>query len=232
MGRDLLAAVGAEVARRHRQVDAAGSDIGGADRVRHWVRQGRAAEQQLDDVAGRNRAVERDGERRVGDVGDVVGVRGPESEPAIRSGVPPVGAVVSRVIASAEVVELLPAVSLKWAEICLLPSAPRSPAVTVRLTLPAMMSAALIVCVTGCAKDTLPSSSSTMSPAATVPLSATVNVGLVMSVMLSRLDAPESDAAIRSGVLPVGAVASIVTPSAAEAGLKLPAVSACLAVTM
>ena len=75
----------------------------------------------------------------------------PESDAAVRTGVPPLGAVVSSVMVSAAVVELLPKESLNCAEICLLPSAPRSPAVTVRLTLPAVMSAAVTVCVTGCA---------------------------------------------------------------------------------
>ena len=55
------------------------------------------------------------------------------------------GAVVSSVITSAAVVELLPATSLNCAVIDFEPSAPRSPAVTVRLTLPAVMSAAVMV---------------------------------------------------------------------------------------
>ena len=46
------------------------------------------------------------------------------------------------------------------------PSAPRSPAVTVRVTLPAVTSAAVMVCVTGCASDPPPSFNSTVSPAA------------------------------------------------------------------
>ena len=114
---------------------------------------------------------------------------------------------VSSVTASAEVVEVLPAASENFAEIDLLPSVPRSPAVTVRLTLPAVISADVMVCVTACAPaPTPPSSSWTVSPAATVGLSATVKVGLVMLVMLSVAELPESDAAIRSGVPPVGAV--------------------------
>ena len=62
------------------------------------------------------------------------------------------GAVVSSVITSAAVVEVLPATSLNCAVIDLVPSAPRSPAVTLRLTLPAVMSAAVMVWVTGWAK--------------------------------------------------------------------------------
>ena len=119
---------------------------------------------------------------------------------------PPVGAVVSRVIVSAAVVELLPNASLNCAEICLLPSAPRSPAVTVRLTLPAVMSAAVMVCVTGCASADPPSSNCTVSPATTVEPSATVKLGAVTSVMSSVCDVPEFDAAARAGVPPVGAV--------------------------
>ena len=69
------------------------------------------------------------------------------------------GAVVSSVMFSAEVVELLPKVSLSCAETDLLPSAPRSPATTVRLTLPAVTSAAVMVCVTGCASAEPPSNS-------------------------------------------------------------------------
>ena len=78
------------------------------------------------------------------------------------------GAVVSSVIVSAEVVEELPAASLNFAEIALPPSAPRSPAVTARLTLPAVTSAEVIVCVTGCASGEPASNSWTVSPAATV----------------------------------------------------------------
>ena len=65
----------------------------------------------------------------------------PESDAAVSAGVPPLGAVVSSVMVSAAVVELLPKASL---------SSPRAACchrlevagVTVRLTLPAVMSAA------------------------------------------------------------------------------------------
>ena len=96
--------------------------------------------------------------------------------------------------------------SLSCAAICLLPSAPRSPAVTVRLTLPAVMSAAVMVWVTGWASADPPSSNCTVSPATTVEPSATVKLGAVTSVMSSVCDVPESDAAVKTGVPPVGAV--------------------------
>ena len=116
------------------------------------------------------------------------------------------GAVVSSVITSAAVVEVLPATSLNCAVIDLVPSAPRSPAVTVRLTLPAVMSVAVMVWVTGWASAEPPSSNCTVSPATTVEPSATVKVGAVTSVMSSLCDVPESDAAVSTGVPPVGAV--------------------------
>ena len=85
-----------------------------------------------------------------------------------------------------------------------------------RLTLPAVMSAAVMVCVTLCASAEPPSRSWTVSPAATVELSATVNVGLVTSVRSSVCEVPESDATVRAGVPPVGATVSTVTLSADE----------------
>ena len=74
----------------------------------------------------------------------------PESEAAIRSGVPPVGAVVSSVMFTADVVEVLPAASPNWAEIDLEPSEPRSPEMTVSVTLPVLISLAVMVWFTGC----------------------------------------------------------------------------------
>ncbi len=53
--RNLLAAVGPEVAGGHRQADAAGRHIGGGDDVRHRMRQRRTAEQQLNRIAGHDR---------------------------------------------------------------------------------------------------------------------------------------------------------------------------------
>ncbi len=53
--RNLLAAVGAEVAGGHRQRDAAGRHIGWGDDVRHRMRQRRTAEQQLNRIAGHDR---------------------------------------------------------------------------------------------------------------------------------------------------------------------------------
>ncbi|MEO8834552.1 MAG: hypothetical protein ABI407_20270, partial [Bradyrhizobium sp.] len=134
------------------------------------------------------------------------------------------GAVVSRMKLNAAVVELLPATSLNCAVTDLVPSAPRSPAVTVRLTLPALMSAAVMVWVTGCASADPPSSNCTVSPTAMVGLSATVKLGAVTLVRLSVLDIPESDAAVRSGAPPAGAVVSSVMTSAAVVEL-LPATS-------
>ena len=83
----------------------------------------------------------------------------PESVAAVMSGADGGAAVVSSVMVSAAVVEVLPAASLNCAEIALPPSAPRSPAVTARLTLPAVTSAAVMVWLTGCAKGEPPSSS-------------------------------------------------------------------------
>ena len=121
------------------------------------------------------------------------------------------GLVVSTVIVSAEVSEVLLAKSLKWAEINFALSAPRSPGVTVRFTKPASISANVIVWVTGCKRELPPSFSSTVSPTATDGLSATVNVGLVTLVMLSVGDTPESEASIKSGVTPAGVVVSCST---------------------
>ena len=121
------------------------------------------------------------------------------------------GAVVSSVTPSAEVVELLPAASVNWAVIDFEPSAPRSPAVTVRLTPPAVTSAAVIVCVTGCASAEPPRRSWTVSPATTVELSATVKVGAVTLVMPSVCEVPEFDAGARIGAPPLGAVSSTAT---------------------
>ena len=53
--RNRLAAVRPEVARRHRQAHAARRDVGRRDGVRHRMGEGRAAQQQLDRVADRNR---------------------------------------------------------------------------------------------------------------------------------------------------------------------------------
>ena len=58
----------------------------------------------------------------------------PLSDAATKSGVPPVGSSVSRVSESAAVVLSLPAVSDSLAVIDFVPSAPRSPSVTVNST--------------------------------------------------------------------------------------------------
>src|ERR1700761_4731955 len=141
-----------------------------------------------------------------------------------------VGGRVSRVKLSEAVVELLPATSVNCAETCLPPSAPRSPAATVRLTLPAVTSAAVMVCVTGCASAEPPSSNCTVSPTATVGLRATVKVGATTLVMSSVCEAPESEAAVKTGALPVGAVVSSVKLS--EAVPMLPNASVWLATTV
>ena len=60
-----------------------------------------------------------------------------------------------------------------------------------------------------------------------------MKVGVVTLVMLSVLETPLSDAAIRSGRLgAAGAVVSMVTTSAGDAILALPATSVCFAVTV
>ena len=74
--RNLLGAVGPEVARRHGQADAAGGDIRRGDDVRHRMRQGRTTEQQLHRIAGHDRRTQRDRKSRRRHVGDAVGMRG------------------------------------------------------------------------------------------------------------------------------------------------------------
>src|SRR5262249_27931161 len=83
--------------------------------------------------------------------------------------------------------------------------APRSPAVTVRLTLAAATSAAVIVCVTGCAKDSPPSSSSTVSPNTSIASWGARAVGFVGVVRLSKIEVPPFDPASRRGGPAVGA---------------------------
>ena len=74
-GRDRLGAVGPEVACRHRKAHAAGRDVGRRNGVRHVVRQRRAAQQQLDRVASRDRRIERHREVGLVTLVDVVTVR-------------------------------------------------------------------------------------------------------------------------------------------------------------
>src|SRR6185436_9033482 len=72
-----------------------------------------------------------------------------------------------------------------------------------------------------------PSNSLTVLPASAVP----VKVGVVALVLLSTLEEPLSLPAAKSGVEGAfGAVVSIVTASAAEAGLTFPAASVAVAV--
>ena len=66
----------------------------------------------------------------------------------------------------------------------------------------------------------------TVAPAS-APLPA--KVGVVTLVMLSVFDTPLSDAAVKSGALGAAAAVSIVTLSAGEAALTLPARSVSLA---
>ena len=73
----------------------------------------------------------------------------------------------------------------------------------------------------------VPSNTVTMLPASAVP----VKVGLATSVMLSVLDTPVSDAAIRSGADGIaGAIVSMVIDKAPDAALTLPVTSAILVV--
>src|SRR6195952_5916394 len=73
-----------------------------------------------------------------------------------------------------------------------------------------------------------PSNSVTVALASAVP----ANAGVVTLVMLSVLDAPVSDDASRSGAPgATGAAVSMVTASAAEAVLTLPARSVAFALT-
>ena len=89
------------------------------------------------------------------------------------------------------------------------------------------MSAAVMVWVTGCASAEPPSSNWTVSPAATVELSATVKLGAVTSVTPSVCEVPESEAAASTGAPPLGAVVSRVKFS--EAVPVLPKLSVWLA---
>src|ERR1700680_3040002 len=63
------------VAARTRQADAARRHLGRGDGVGHRMRQRRAAEQQLDRIAGLVRGAERHGEARRRHIGEVVAVR-------------------------------------------------------------------------------------------------------------------------------------------------------------
>ena len=93
--RDRLAAVGPEVAGRHRQADAAGRHLGRRDGVRHRMRQ----RLPLPSTAAPYRRPPPSAPSATVKLGAVTSVRLsvlelPLSEPATRSGVPPVGAVV------------------------------------------------------------------------------------------------------------------------------------------
>src|SRR4029079_1388019 len=59
-----------------------------------------------------------------------------------------------------------------------------------------------------------------------------VKVGVVLFVMLSVLEVPESDPAIKSGAEGAATVVSIVTLNALDATLTFPARSVCLAVKL
>src|SRR4029079_9167057 len=75
----------------------------------------------------------------------------------------------------------------------------------------------------------VPSNSATVAPASAVP----VKVGVVALVMLSLFEVPESEPEARSGADgAAGTEVSIVTDSAAEATLVLPAASVALAVML
>ena len=136
------------------------------------------------------------------------------------------GAVVSNTKSSGALTELLPAVSLNCAIACFLPSAPRSPAITIKLTRPTDTSAAVTMCLTGCARGEPSRSNWTESPAATDGLNKITNVGIVAAVILSMLELPVSDAS-RFGVPPPGAVVSSMKLS--EAAPVLPKASVWLA---
>lgn len=71
----------------------------------------------------------------------------------------------------------------------------------------------------------VPSNKLTVLPVAAVP----VKVGAVILVILSVLDTPLSDAAMRSGRVGVAMTVSMVTDKAPEATLTLPAASVALA---
>src|SRR5215472_18508508 len=143
----------------------------------------------------------------------------PESDAAIRSGVVgAAGAVVSMVSDKApEATLTFPATSVA---VALMLRTPWLRVELVMLQLPLPSAVALPIWVA-------PSNSFTRLPASAVP----VKVGVVTLVMLSVLAAPESDAAIRSGVVgAAGAVVSTVKISAALGWLTLPAASVAVTV--
>src|SRR5437899_10120452 len=81
------------------------------------------------------------------------------------------------------------------------------------------MSLGVLVCTTGFASEAPPRRSSTLFPYTTLFRSATVKLGLVTLVLLSLLLPPgpaESDASVRSGVPPEGAVVSRVISTAQQ----------------
>ena len=143
----------------------------------------------------------------------------PLSDAGVRSGADgAAGATVSIVTAkAAEGALTLPAVSVSVVVSVWLPF-PR--AVLVMLQVPPAVATPLPTGV-------VPSNSVTVLPAGAEPM----KVGVVTLVMLSLFDAPVSDAGVRSGADgAAGAIVSIVTASAAEGALTLPAVSASVAV--
>ena len=139
----------------------------------------------------------------------------PLSDAAVRTGAPGAAAEVSIVITNpAEATLVLPAISVWTAVIVWLP-APGAALLTVQLPEPSAMPVPSTVVP-------LVSSNVTVAPASAPD---PVKVGVVMLVILSVCDGPLSDAAVRSGALTAAAVVSIVTTSAAEATLMLPAIS-------
>src|SRR5262245_54554947 len=140
-----------------------------------------------------------------------------ESDAATRSGALAAPATVSMVTASAaDAALVLPAMSVCF---------------TIRLWTPSGSSELVIV--------QLPEPSAVVVPSTVVPLVSKsvpvppasapppLTVGVLSLVMLSVSELPLSDAAIRSGALGTPATVSMVTASAADAALVLPAMSVC-----
>jgi hypothetical protein len=142
----------------------------------------------------------------------------PVSDAAVRSGVETAGAAASiwTVIAD-DAALVLPEL---FVAVAVMTSVPW-PRVTVAVQLPPESAVVVPISVE-------PEYSFTVLPAGAVP----VNVGVVSLVLLSVLDAPVSDAATRSGVDGGGTGMSIVTESAADAALVLPATSVAVAVML
>ena len=74
-GRIALTSVSPQIAPGDREIYAAGIAVDKRDRMCHGMRQRRTGKQKLDGITDRDRCIERDVDRQVSDIGDVVGRR-------------------------------------------------------------------------------------------------------------------------------------------------------------